>query len=203
MRLDAPGGDTADLHRRCWIGRGGATPPGSVRVQGAKLGYTTDLDVVIPASTSVFKAGGSLAYHHGGASLQELVVPVLTVKLKVRGAAVAEKNAVTVTHDFEAVTNRIFSLYIELGGGSKSLFDAERTVRPLVLSGDRVIAKAGVAVGASLEDGRLKLEPGKRANVGFILTDDTVASIRIQVLDAETDAVLYASPKDIPVRLGG
>ncbi len=28
MRTDAPGGDTVELHRRCWIGRGGATPAG-------------------------------------------------------------------------------------------------------------------------------------------------------------------------------
>jgi hypothetical protein len=202
MRLDAPGGDTVDLHRRCWIGRGGATPPGSVRIQGAKLGYVTDLDIVVPASTSVFKAGGSLAYHHGGASLQELVIPVVTVKLKTRGPAAAEKNAVRVTHDFGTVTNRIFSLQIELGSGAKGLFDAQRVVRPIVLSGDRLVAKAGVAVGGTLEDGRLTLEPGTRATVGFILTDDTVASIRVQVLDAETDAILYTSPKDIPVRLG-
>ena len=34
MRVDAPGGDTVDLHRRCWIGRGGKTPPGAIRVLG-------------------------------------------------------------------------------------------------------------------------------------------------------------------------
>jgi len=56
-----------------------------VRVLGAKLGYSTDLDFVFPASTSVFKSGGDLAYHHGGASLQELVIPVITVKLKAEG----------------------------------------------------------------------------------------------------------------------
>jgi hypothetical protein len=56
---------------------------------------------------------------------------------------------------------------------------------------------------ATLEEGRLKLEPGRRATVGFILADDTVTSVRIQVLDAETDAIFYMSPKDIPVRFGG
>ena len=123
------------------------------------------------------------------------MIPVLTVKLKPRGTAAAEKNAVTVTHDFEAVTNRIFSLYIELGAGGKGLFDTERTVRPVVLAGDRVIAKAGVAIGATLEDGRLRLGPGNRAHVGFILTDDSVVSLRIQVLDAETDAVCTCRPR--------
>lgn len=202
MRVDAPGGDTVDLHRRCWIGRGGATPPGSLRIQGAKLGYATDLDIVVPVSSSVFRAGGDLAYHHGGASLQEMVIPAITAKLQTAATAKVEKNAVTVSHDFTAVTNRIFSIQVVLGGANRSLFDTARTIRPVVVAGDRVVAKASVAVGATLDDGQLRVEAGKSVTVGFILTDDAVNALRIQVLDAETDAILYASPKDIPVRLG-
>ena len=51
MRTDAPGGDTVELHRRCWIGRGGATPPGCVRVAASALGYASDLDFVFPAAS--------------------------------------------------------------------------------------------------------------------------------------------------------
>ncbi len=202
MRIDAPGGDTADLHRRCWAGKGGTTPPGSVRIPGSKLGYATDLDIVLPASTSVFKSGGDLAYHHGGASLQELVIPIIKARLKTASEAKAEKNAVSVSHDFDAVTNRIFSVKIELGGAAKSLFEQPRRVRPIVVAGDRQVATAGVAVGAQLESGCLLLEPKVSATVGFILTDDTVASVRIQVRDADTDAILFISPKDLPIRLG-
>lgn len=202
MRIDAPGGDTADLHRRCWTGRGGATPAGSIRIPGSKLGYATDLDVVLPASTSVFKSGGDLAYHHGGASLQELVIPVIKARLKTTSEARAEKNAVSVSHDFDAVTNRIFSVRIELGGTAKSLFEQARRVRPVVVAGERQVATAGVAVGGHLENGCLLLEPGTTATVGFILTDDTVETVRIQILDADTDALLFISPKDLPVRLG-
>ena len=81
MRIDSPGGDELDLHRRCWIGRGGATPAGCVRVSAAALGYDSNLDFVFPAGSGVFKAGGDLAFHHGGPSLQELVTPVLTVRM--------------------------------------------------------------------------------------------------------------------------
>lgn len=89
-----------------------------------------------------------------------------------------------------------------MGGANRSLFDTARTIRPVVVAGDRVVAKASVAVGAALNDGQLRLEAGISVTVGFILTDDAINVLRIQVLDAETDAVLYASPKDIPVRLG-
>src|SRR5207237_4507986 len=48
MRTDSPGGDQVELHRRCWIGRGGATPAACVRVAASALGYDSDLDFVFP-----------------------------------------------------------------------------------------------------------------------------------------------------------
>jgi hypothetical protein len=197
MRIDAPGGATVDLHRRCWVGRGGATPPGTVRVSAARLGYASDLDFVFPLGAKVFKAGGDLAYHHGGPSLQEMIVPVLGVRLQVEAAAVNEKNALQVAHD-DVITNRVFTVRIELGN---SLFSAARSIRPTVVSGDRQAALMGMSDPPKEPDGSLRLEPRKTAMVGFLLRDDDAKSVRIQILDGETDAVLYSS-KEIPVRLG-
>jgi ssDNA-binding replication factor A large subunit len=39
-------------------------------------------------------------------------------------------------------------------------------------------------------------------SVGFILTDDSVGSVRLVVFDPATDAELYRSPHDLPVHLG-
>lgn len=200
MRLDAPGGAQVELHRRCWIGRGGATPPGSVRVAGSKLGYSSDLDVVLPASVSVFKAGGGLAYHHGGASMQELIIPLLTVHLNGNAGQKVEKNAVSVKAGFDAVTNRIFSIEIALGGGG--LFAEPRQIRPVAISDGREVAAAKMTSTGPIEGGVVTLDHGMAINVAFLLTDDEVSHLKIQVLDAETDAVLYTSPADIPVRLG-
>ena len=44
MRIDGPGGEQVELHRRCWIGRGGSTPVGCIRVAASALGYKSDLD---------------------------------------------------------------------------------------------------------------------------------------------------------------
>ena len=202
MRLDGPAGGQVELHRRCWIGRGGATPPGSIRITGARLGYDSDLDVVVPASVSVFKAGGDLSYHHGGASLQELVIPLLTVRMTVDGAQKVEKNAVSVKAGFDAVTNRIFSIEIALGGGSGGMFAEPRKVRPVAIADGREVASAKMTSVGPVENGVVVVEPGVSVNVAFLLTDDEVKTLKIQVLDAETDAVLYTSPAAIPVRLG-
>ncbi|HEX7976992.1 MAG TPA: PglZ domain-containing protein, partial [Gemmatimonadaceae bacterium] len=58
MRTNEPGGKRVELHRRCWIGRGGSTPPGCVRVSASALGYKSDLELVFPAGAGVFRAGG-------------------------------------------------------------------------------------------------------------------------------------------------
>jgi hypothetical protein len=53
-----------------------------------------------------------------------------------------------------------------------------------------------------IENGVVTIEPGKAVNIAFVMTDDAAPALRIQVFDADTDALLHASPKDIPVRLG-
>ena len=93
MKIDPPdSGQEVDLHRRCWVGRGGQTPSSCVRLSAADLGYQgTDLDIVVPRGTGVFKAGGSLSFHHGGLSLQELIIPVLSLELKGKRRAMARR----------------------------------------------------------------------------------------------------------------
>ena len=50
MRTDAPGGDTVELHRRCWIGRGGANPPGCVRVSSSTFVQTQSISATPKSS---------------------------------------------------------------------------------------------------------------------------------------------------------
>ena len=204
MRTDSPGGDQVELHRRCWIGRGGATPSGCVRVAASLLGYASNLEFVFPAGCGVFKAGGDLAFHHGGPSLQELVIPVVTVRLQVREASRLAASAVTATGLPVTVTNRIFSVTFILTEKQLSLGGSSMLVRPLLMFSGKQVGAAGMAIEAELDraTGCVTLQPGKPITVGFLLSDDSVASLRIVVQDPATDAELYRSPADIPVRLG-
>ena len=203
LRVDAPGGATVDLHRRCWIGRGGRTPPGAIRVSAATLGYDSDLDLVFPPGTAVFKAGGDLGFHHGGPTLQELIVPVVTIRTAAQ-ATPAKREPVTVTGVPTEITNRIFSATIQLGGPTMTMFSGPTVVQPMLVAAGRQVGRVAMAVGAELDSttGTLVLNPGAPINVGFMLTDDGVGSIRLVVIDPATDAELYHSPHDIPVNLG-
>lgn len=204
MRIDPPGGNEIELHRRCWIGRGGATPAGCVRVTASALGYASDLDFVFPMGSGVFKAGGDLAFHHGGASLQEMVVPVVTVRMKASKAGRANAEPVTATGLPDAVTNRIFSVTIQLDGKNLSLFSTELVVRPLLISAGKQVGGVGMAVDGDFDraTGCVTLQAGKPVTVAFLLSDESAPSLRVVVQDPATDAELYRSPTDIPVRLG-
>ena len=204
MRTDAPGGNTVELHRRCWIGRGGATPAGCVRVPASSLGYASDLEFVFPAATGVFRAGGDLAFHHGGPSLQELVIPVLTVRTKVRESVHTSAGPIDATGLPHAVTNRIFSVTFTYGARQMLLGAAGIQVRPLLMAAGKQVGSVGMAVDAEFDraTGTVTLEPNKPVTIAFLLSDESAASLRVVVQDPTTDAELYRSPTDIPIRLG-
>jgi len=204
MRIGTPGGHEVDLHRRCWIGRGGTTPAGCIRVSASALGYQSDLDFVFPSGCGVFKAGGDLAFHHGGPSLQELLVPVLTIRMKVRDSDRLSSATMTVSGLPDAVTNRIFSVTLQLGGSNLSLFSSPTLVRPLLMSSGKQVGAVGMAIDAELDRATscVRLQPGKPATVAFLLSDEGADSVRVVVQDPATDAELYRSSTEIPVRLG-
>ena len=171
-----------DLHRRCWIGRGGTTPAGCIRVSASALGYQSDLDFVFPSGCGVFKAGGDLAFHHGGPSLQELLVPVVTIRMKVRDSERASPSTMTVSGLPDAVTNRIFSVTLQLGGSNLSLFSSPTLVRPLLMSSGKQVGAVGMAIDAELDRATscVRLQPGKPATVAFLLSDESAASVRVR-----------------------
>jgi len=201
MKTDNPGGATLDLHRRCWIGHGGSTPSGTVRVTGAELGYHTDLDFIFPTGLGVFKAGGGLSFHHGGFSLQELAIPVISLRLTAGKPVEAPGVQVRLEGYPPTVTNRTFGLKVAAAG---DLLATEPLVlRVLLMSGAEEVGRAGMAVGGEHDraKGTLTLALGATASVGMMLTNDACQSLRVVVLDARTDGVL-AQSDELPVKLG-
>jgi len=204
MRIQKPGGDEVDLHRRCWVGRGGATPAGCIRVPASSLGYNSDLDFIFPSASGVFKAGGDLAFHHGGPSLQELVIPVLSIRTKTTESEKPKTSPITATGLPAAVTNRIFSVTLTFAERQMTLGATGLQVRPLLMSGGKQVGGVGMAVDAQFDrdTGCVTVEPNKAVTIAFLLSDESAVSLRVVVQDPTSDAELYRSPTDIPVRLG-
>ena len=68
------------VNRRFAFGRNMTAPSGTLLLEAAQVGLDGDYQVAIPKSVNRYRKQGSGArYVHGGASLQEVVIPVLTV----------------------------------------------------------------------------------------------------------------------------
>ena len=88
MKIEAPGGKTADLHRRVWVGSGrhvGAVVPADaadIPRGRERPGHRHALDLRLLQGE-----GRRRAYFHGGLSPQELIIPVVTLIPKNTGLA--------------------------------------------------------------------------------------------------------------------
>jgi len=108
MKIDPPGGETLDLTRRAWVGRGGAADSSYLRLRLSDLGQAGDLDMAVPLRFACFKVkGGARAYFHGGLSPQELIIPVLTLTTSRKEQETEGEIAWSLAHASK-VTTRIF-----------------------------------------------------------------------------------------------
>lgn len=199
MTTSAPGGDTAEIKRRCWIGRGGSTPPSTVRATSAELGYADTLDFIFPIGLAVLPAHDGLTYHHGGCSLQELVIPVVTFRIE-SPTPPKGKSRVGLSGLPSAITNRMFSVTIE---AQEDLLAEAQQVRVLLFTGSDQAGQTGMVLNADWdrETGVVTIIPGKPASVGLMLTKDDGVHVKVVIIDAKTDATL-AESGDLPLKLG-
>lgn len=154
LPLDAPGGDTADLHRRVWVGKGGAVVPGCLRKPLSAFGIGGDLELVTPYGMMCFKApGGSNEYFHGGLSLQECTIPVLLVT---PGATKASLEAPAFTWNLtpgsKQISTRFFSVTVK--GKATDLFAMPPKVRVELHVGSQIYSVPIAATYGFNEDTR-------------------------------------------------
>lgn len=201
MQTDNPGGKTLEIHRRCWIGHGGSTPPGAIRITGAELGYDTDLDFIFPTGLGIFATYGGLSYHHGGISLQELVIPVISLRLRA-GVEEAETGfTVTIEGYPQTITNRTFPVRVSV---TADLFAQDKIpLRFVLISQGEQVGQAGMAIGAECDamTGVVQVAKSGEAHIGMIVKRDDCESLRIVVQHPETDAIL-AQSGELPLKLG-
>ena len=132
-----------------------------------------------PRSVACFTApGGNIRYFHGGISMQELVVPCVTIVSEAEGAA-EQQFEVDVTFP-TAVTNNIVTVEIEPKG--QMAIAADQTITLKATADDREVCEpkeVTVQHGATTE--RLRLKTGQL---------DDASSVVFEAIDAETREVL-------------
>ena len=170
LKMDPPGGDTLELHSRCWLGQGGTNADGYFRAASSTLELGGALDYAFPRGLGTFKIkGGAGSYFHGGASPQEQLIPVACLTHKAPGLkSVATR--VVIHFAKKAITNRFFSVTLTLE--SDDMFAPEqRQVRLELVNGKDVIGHPAMASYGYEEGTReLSLEAGQPNSATIMLT---------------------------------
>jgi hypothetical protein len=196
MIIPKPGG-RGEVHRRAFIGKGGAASEALLRLPLDRIGLPGDLDVVVPRGLALIAAGGARGFFHGGLSPQEVVVPVVTVRVP---TAVGTTMITVEVQIARKITSQIFTAQVLLG---HSLLSEPLTVRPVavrVSDGEQVSAIA-TAGGAEQGEGLVRLKPGEPVILGFRVTRSLAKNDRIElkVFDARTDRQRGVSEKPATV----
>jgi hypothetical protein len=139
--VDSPGGNEADLHRRVWVGKGGTAVANFLRKPVSAFGLGGDLELVTPYGLAIFKApGGSLEFFHGGLSLQEIVIPILTIS---SGASPVDTGKPPFRWEIEVgsklISTRFFSVTVK--GSAENLLAQPPRIRVEIRAGDQVISQ--------------------------------------------------------------
>lgn len=188
MKIDKPGGELVEERRRCVLGRDLAGGDHHIVLKSADLGLGGDLELAFPRGVNVFKvSGGSLAYLHGGLSIQECLVPVLEYVPKIADPT-SGRPTLHVKMLGERITNRYFPVVLSY---SADLFgqDQSRRFRVDLISGDESVGRALAAtVGYREEAGNaIQLGSGEESTVTMGITGDLegAGELELRVFDAE------------------
>jgi hypothetical protein len=211
MKIDAPGGKTADLHRRVWVGEGGTADQTFLRTSLSSLGIDSDLDIATPWNTAVFKvAGGNRTYFHGGLSPQELIVPVVVMHSTAKPSVPTNGIQWTLTPGTAKLTTRFFSVQIAGSQSESSLFGFEPPKVRIELRANKKCVSLPVSASYGFEDatGEVKLKIAESDNkriepntVTVMLCEEiSQKTVGVFLLDATTGAEL-AAPLTVDVAI--
>ncbi len=135
-KIDPPGGQTAILHRRVWLGQSGANCESYLLDKAAHFGVRSDLEIAVPWNLTAFRTSGPTAYFHGGLSPQEILLPLILAKRKIaEDSRSAKRLSWELVPGSPKITTRFLS--VRVSARSPGIF-ADITVRLEVRTGSEV-----------------------------------------------------------------
>lgn len=187
-RVAAPAGTWLKSKRRCRIGTQTTASPAVLTMKTSHVGLTAPVpDFAVPRGFRVFTDGPG--YFHEGMSLQECLVPVISVRLRASQPATGERGKVSI-HYKDRFTTLRFSVKLRCEGGNEPV--------PVKIEILDASSKDTRVVGAVLDSdvtdaltGATMVPPGVDVPVVVEIDESRVGSaIEIRARDAQSGAVL-------------
>jgi hypothetical protein len=159
----------------------------------------SDLDCAVPRSVNAFQTYGGLGYFHGGATLQELIIPVVTVawprKSQKIGAVL--KPVDHIERQIQKIEVAPASVQQDLAGGvDESLVSRSVAAKAIDPSTGKTLFKSDAATiepGGGTVPLTLKRVTGAQGRFG--------SELQLQLLDAEDDELLESQTVRLSVEL--
>lgn len=204
MKIDSPGGQVEDLHRRVWVGVGGNSEPSYLRTSLRSLGVDSDFDIATPWTFAVFKSkAGGRAYFHGGLSPQELIVPVVVMHSTTKPSTSSVGIQWLLVPGTSKLTTRFFSVQIAGSQSESSLFGFEPPKVRIELRANKKCVSVPVSASYGFEDatGEVKLKVSENdkkriePNTVTVMVSEEISqkSVEVCLIDAATGAELATS----------
>jgi len=189
---EKPAGNWINLHDRALLGNGSSSDA-NVVVAASQVGVRGDFaQIAFPRALVPYKAG--LGYFHGGASLPEAVVPVITLHLQV-SEKTAKQPTVELTYKRGAKKIRTRLPVVELSVGMPDLFAQNTPIEILVEAQDRqgnIVGEAKPGGAVNPATGTVDVNANTPIKVAIRMLDDFRGKFTLKALDPAT-AVTFAS----------
>ncbi len=182
-----PSGNWINVHERSLLGDGTADSHSFV-VSADKLGIRGDFaQVAGPRSMAPYRAG--MLYFHGGASLQEAVVPVLTARLEAAEQPAMQQAAVVLSYKNGAkrITTRLPVVDVLLQ--SADLFSQGAEFEILLEAHDKkgnVVGEAKPGNPVNPATGTITLKPGEQPQVTLRMQLEFEGKFTVKALNPTT-----------------
>ncbi len=182
-------GDWLNIHERCLLGDGAADQH-HYAITTNKAGIRSDMAKLAgPLTMASYKAG--MLYYHGGASLQECVVPVIALQLDASDQAPIEQASVVLNYKNGAkrITTRL--PVIEIAVETQDMFSVGSDFEILLEAHDKngnVVgeAKPGGAVNPAI--GTIILKPGDKTQITLKMQLEFEGKFKVKALNPSTMA---------------
>jgi len=182
-----PPGDWINVHDRSLLGDG-AGDAGSFVVAAEKVGIRGDFHCFAgPRSMAPYRRG--LLYFHGGASLQEAVVPVLAIRLRQDKQPDLTKATVSLLYKNGAkrITTRL--PVVEILVETADMFSLAADLEILLEAHDRkgnVVGEAKPGGPVNAATGTVAVKPGQRQQVALRMDPDYEGKFTLKALNPVT-----------------
>lgn len=189
-----PPGNWSIQKQRCLLGKGEAEPQ-NVVMDAQELGIPGDVKSYASPKAMVPYSRGQL-YYHEGLSLQECVLPCLTIKLESATQAKRKSSAPSLVLAYrQGKSDRITSRrpVLDLAWPEAQLF-AEESEREVAIeavdSAGNIIGVAGTGQTVNPATGCVRIKPGSALSVGLKMEDVFSGNFKVRVLDPSSNATL-------------